>query len=139
MRQPLGSPSSDEFFRNFITKYGEAWDEYDLETILDYYHLPSFVFKEGHVFANTTPDAKHRYFKDLVGTYEQERIVHADIPHFAEKSLGENSALVTVEWVCKRADGSAGFDFWDPYLLIRVEGQWKILGDTVHDSAVDPA
>ncbi len=131
--QHLPSP---EFFKKFITDYGQAWDNYDLQTIIDHYYTPCFIFKAGKVYANVTEEVKLRYFQNLLEAYQQQRVSQAEIPHCEVKSLGDNSALVTVEWVCKRADGAVVFDYWDSYHLIRIDRQWKILDDTVHDPAV---
>ena len=135
MNHAQQSPSN-EFFRNFITNYGQAWDNYDLQTILDYYYMPCFIFKAGQVFANVTEETKYYYFRDLLEAYQRQKIVRTEIPHCEVKPLGDNSTLITVEWVCKGADGTVIFDFWDSYHLIHIDGQWKILGDTVHDPAV---
>ena len=135
MNQAQQLPST-EFFRNFITDYGRAWDNYDLQTILDYYYMPCFIFKAGQVFANVTEEVKHLYFKNLLDNYKVQNVAHAEIPHCEIKLLGDNSALITVEWVCKRGDGTVVFDFWDSYHLIHIDAQWKILDDTVHDPAV---
>jgi hypothetical protein len=45
----------------------------------------------------------------------------------------DGTTLVTVDWVCKRVDGSVIWDNWDSYHLIQVDGEWKILDDTVYD------
>ena len=135
MNQPQQVPV-DEFFRDFIKIYGRAFDNYDLQSILDYYYTPCFIFKAGKVYANVTEEAKQRYFQDLLKDYRRQQVTQAEIPHFEVKILGDNSALVTVEWVCRRADGSVVFDFWDSYFLIHIDGRWRILGDTVHDPSV---
>jgi hypothetical protein len=132
MNQQLELPAP-EYFKEFILQYGRAWDNYDIQTILDYYYTPCFIFKSGKVFANVTEEAKRRYFQDLLVIYRQQDYTQAIIPNFEVQALGRNSALITVEWVCKRADSSVVFDFWDSYHVIRIDGQWKILDDTVHD------
>jgi hypothetical protein len=124
---------SDEFFIDFIRVYGLAFDNYDLQTILNYYHTPCFIFKTGTLFANLTEETKHQYFHDLLESYRQQDYANAEIPYFDIKVMGQDSVLVTVEWVCKRSDGTIAFDFWDAYHLIRIDGNWKILGDTVYE------
>ena len=132
MRQPDDMPTTD-FFEKFIKEYGQAWDGYDLQTILRFYYTPCFIFKSGTVFANVTEEIKLNYFRDLLEAYRQQDYAKAEIPHTEVKSLGQDSALVTVEWVCKRADGTVAFDFLDSYHLIHINNEWKILGDTVYD------
>ena len=132
MSQPDDMPTAD-FFEKFIIEYGQAWDNYDLQTILRFYYTPCFIFKSGTVFANVTEEIKLNYFRDLLQAYRQQYYAKAEIPHTEVKSLGQDSALVTVEWVCKRADGTVAFDFWDSYHLIHINNEWTTLGDTVYD------
>ena len=122
-----------EFFIDFIQQYGHAWDNYDLQAILNCYHTPCFIFKSGKLFVNLTEEAKRQYFWDLLESYRQQDYEKAEIPHCEIKLLGQDSALITVEWVCKRSDGTIAFDFWDNYHLIRIDARWKILGDTVYE------
>jgi hypothetical protein len=131
MNQSAKIPSN-EFFIDFITQYGHAFDNYDLQTILNSYHTPCFIFKDGKLFANLNEDTKHQYFQDLLESYREQDYASAEIPHFDIKVMGQDSALVTVQWVCKRSDGTIAFDFWDAYHLIHIDGIWKILGDTVY-------
>lgn len=124
---------SNEFFFNLIRRYGQAWDEYDLQTILDFYHTPCFIYKSKTLFANLTQEIKVRYFKDLLEDYRHAAYAKAETPHIEAQMLGEDSALVTVEWLCKRSDDTVAFDFWDTYHFIWINDEWKILGDTVYD------
>ena len=125
--------SSNEFFVNLIKRYGQAWDEYDLQTILNYYHTLCFIYKNKTLFTNLTQAIKVRYFTDLLESYRQQSYAKAETPHIEVHMLGSDSALVTVEWLCKRADGSIVFDYWDTYHFIYINDTWKILGDTVYD------
>lgn len=124
---------SDEFFLDFISRYGRAFDNFDIQTILNYYHTPCFTFKFGKLFAHLTEEIKLKYFQDLLESYRQEGYANAEIPNFELKRMGKESVLLTVEWVCKRSDGTIAFDFWDSYHLIYIDENWKILGDTVYD------
>lgn len=125
--------SPDDFFWDFIKNYGQAWDDNDLRKILDAYYTPCFIFKASRVHANLSEEAKHQYFQNLLDDYHQQLVVKAEIPHFEVKHFGEDSALITVEWVCKRADNFIAFDYWDSYFLIHTDNKWKILGDTVYE------
>lgn len=78
MGQANDSPST-EFFKHFITDYGQAWDNYDLQTILDYYYTPCFIFKAGKVYNHLSEEAKTRYFHDLLEVYHQ-TVIRAETP-----------------------------------------------------------
>ena len=123
----------EKFFVDLIKVYGQAFDAYDLQTILNYYHTPCFIYKSQTLHANLTEEVKVRYFTDLLDDYRQAAYAKAETPHIEVQRMGEDSALVTVEWLCKRADGTIAFDFWDTYHFIHINGAWKILGDTVYD------
>jgi hypothetical protein len=49
------------------------------------------------------------------------------------QQLGSDAALVTVRWIARRPYQSLLWDFPDSYLLALEEGQWRILGDLVHN------
>ena len=129
-------PKTDAFFLDYITRYGRAFDNYDLDFILDSYHTPCFIFKGGKLYENLTEEIKVKYFKDTLESYRQEGYDKAEIPSFELKRMGDESVLITVRWLCLRSDGSTAFDFWDSYYLIRIQGKWKIMGDTVYDQTV---
>jgi hypothetical protein len=130
---PAEDQPTNDFFEAYIRRYGRAFDEYDLETIMAYYHTPCFIFKGGRLYANVTEAVKRNYFQDLLESYRREGYAAAEIPEMEIKPLGQESVLLTVRWVCHRADGSLAFDFWDSYFLIYINGEWKMLGDTVFE------
>ena len=130
--KPSEELPGNDFFEAYIRRYGRAFDEYDLETILAYYHTPCFVFKGGSLFANVNEAVKRDYFQDLLDAYRREGYAAAEISQMEVKPLGWESVLLTVRWICRRADGSLAFDFWDSYFLIQIDGEWNILGDTVY-------
>ena len=122
-----------EFFENYMIEYGQAFDNYDIEAILKHYHTPSFVFKAGKLIANINEDTQRRYFLDLLKTNRESGYDKVYIESFDVQMFGHDSALITINWVFRRENGETVFDFWDSYLLGHIDGQWKILGDTVYD------
>lgn len=127
------SQTTTQFFIDFIQEYGSAWNNYDVDKIISSYHTPCFIFKTGKLFTNLTEEAKKNYFYNLLVDYRRQGYARAEIPQCDVKMLGKNSALVSVNWVCKKDDGTVVFDFWDSYHIVNMDGFWKILDDTVHD------
>ena len=128
-------PRSDQFelFQSLMRDYGAAWDNYSLARILDYYHTPCFVFKAQRVFFHPTDEAKRNYFSTLLDHYRDAGVDHSDIPELHVLPMGDNSAIVTANWVSRSKDGAVIWDFRDSYHWIRMAGDWRILGDTVHE------
>jgi len=58
-----------QFFIDFMQEYREAWNNLDVEKIVDSYHTPCFIFKNGQVYSNTAQEAKIQYFTDLLADY----------------------------------------------------------------------
>lgn len=85
------------------------------------------------MYSNLTEGAKKKYFTDLLADYRKQGYTNAEIPNCEVKILGKNSALVSVNWLCNREDGTVVFDFWDSYQIVLIDDVWSILNDTVHD------
>jgi len=116
-----------------MLRYAAAWDAYDLEAILDAYHTPCAIYKDGVQIANPDEATKRRYFGDLLERYRGAGVVGSEMSGFSVHDLGHNSALITVRWTSRRADRSVASDYLDSYHLGRIGEAWKILDDTVHD------
>lgn len=121
--------------RRFIERYARAWDDYDLDWILDFYLTPSYVVKRGRIHWHTTEEEKRAYYHALLTRYGTESYERSEIPDLEIKELGEDGAFVTVHWVGRRVDGTVAFDLRDAYHLVRVDGEWRIIGDVVFDEA----
>jgi hypothetical protein len=57
----------------------------------------------------------------------------ADIARLEVTDLGRSSALATVNWHVRDADGAVLKDFRTTYQLLSVDGTWRILSYTNHD------
>lgn len=125
--------AGEAVFRDFMLRYAAAWDAYDLEAILDAYHTPCAIYKDGVQIANPDEVTKRRYFGDLLDRYRGSGVVGSEMSGFSVHDLGHNSALVTVRWTSRRADRSVASDYLDSYHFGRIGEAWKILDDTVHD------
>ena len=120
-------------FHEILHRYAAAWDSGDLETILDAYHTPCAIYMDGALESMPDEAAKRRHFAGLLERYRAGDTARMEMADLALQELGHNSALVTVHWTSQRADGTAAADYLDSYHFGRIGGDWKILGDTVHD------
>ena len=53
-------------------------------------------------------------------------------PSLEVKELGAEASLVTARWVFTLGDGTVTEDYFDSYLLARVDGRWYVLADAIH-------
>ena len=117
----------------FMDAYTGAWNAGDLDAIVASYATPCFVVKGGQVLRHEDEAAKARYFGDLLAGNRREGPHTWSIGHLERRLLGNDAAIVTVRWHCRRPDGSTIWDFLDTYLLAAEQGRWRILSDVVHD------
>jgi hypothetical protein len=123
-------------FHDLMARYGVAFDTYDLDVIMQHYHTPCFIYKDGNAIFLLDEAHKRDYFGDLLARLREAGVHHSDIPDIPDITvtpIGANSAIVTVHWVSKRVDGSVVWEFLDSYYLARVGDRWRFLGDTVHE------
>jgi hypothetical protein len=126
-----GRPPDDP--AGFLRWYQRAWNDLDLDRILDAYATPCFVVKGGRVLHHQDDAAKARYFGELLDGNRRQGPHRWDLGDLEQRPLGRDGALVTVCWTCRRPDGSAIWEFLDSYLLASERGRWWIVGDVVHE------
>ena len=49
--------------------------------------------------------------------------------------IGNAAALVTVRWILVHPRAGTLEDYRDSYLVARIKGDWRFVGDVVHASA----
>src|SRR3990172_10818646 len=75
--------AGEAVFRDFMLRYAAAWDAYDLEAILDAYHTPCAIYKDGVQIANPDEATKRRYFGDLLDRYRGSGVVGSGMSRFS--------------------------------------------------------
>jgi Domain of unknown function (DUF4440) len=123
----------EDFFRAYMDAYCEAWNRLDLDAILDTYHLPCFIYKDGTLYALLDEQTKRDYVAGFVELNRSVGPATWEMPTFSLARLGSNSALVTARWVFRRPDGTVIWDFVDSHHFCRFGGRWKFLDRTLHD------
>ena len=117
--------------------YLDAWNRADVEQVIDAYHVPSLVHSEGEVRPQLTGPSRLEFLGSYVDSTREALAAGAawTCPSLEVQPLGADAALATARWVFTTADGRAAEDYFDSYLLVRVEGRWYILADAIHRDA----
>jgi uncharacterized protein DUF4440 len=117
----------------YMAAYLDAWNEGDLERVLDAYHAPAPIFSGGLVEASDT-DSRRVYLGAYLDSTRGELAqgTRWECPSLEVKVLGSDAALLTARWVFRRTDGTALEDYPDSYLLVRAGGRWGFIADVIH-------
>jgi hypothetical protein len=119
--------------RAHMDRYCKAWNDEDLDGIIDSYHLPCFIYKYGALHALLDAHSKRDYISGFLEVNREAGPATWEFLTISLIDLGSNSALATVRWVFRRPDGSVVWDFVDSYHCCRFDGRWKFLTRTLHD------
>ena len=120
--------------RAFILAYLEAWNQADVERVIDAFHVPSLIHTDGAVIQQLTGESR----LDFLGAYvDSTRDALAaggrwTCPELAILELGKDAALATARWVFTTAEGNVTEDYFDSYLLTLIDGRWYVLADAIH-------
>jgi len=118
----------------FILAYLDAWNEADVERVIDAYHVPSLVHAEGTVRPQLTGPSRLEFLGTYVDSTRDALAAGArwTCPSLEVKGLGAEASLVTARWVFTLGDGTVTEDYFDSYLLARVDGRWYVIADAIH-------
>ncbi|MGH2407963.1 MAG: hypothetical protein ACRDF7_07805, partial [Candidatus Limnocylindrales bacterium] len=82
-------------FHEILHRYATAWDAGDLESILDTYHTPCAIYKDGALETLADEATKRHHFAELLERYRAGGVVGTEMADLGLQELGHNSALVT--------------------------------------------
>jgi hypothetical protein len=122
--------------RDYMTAYVAAWNENDLERVVDAYHDAAPVYQGGQVLAHDAA-SRRTFLTDYLESTKDELAAGTrwELPSLDVQQLGVNGVLATARWVFRRSDGTALEDYLDSYVLVRIDGRWAIFADVIHDTA----
>ena len=120
--------------RAFILAYLDAWNEPDVERVIDAFHVPSLIHADGVVHEQLTGPSRLEFLGSYVDSTRDALAAGArwTCPSLEVKELGADAALVTANWVFTTGDGTVTEDYFDSYLLTHVRGRWYVLADAIH-------
>ena len=123
----------DAFFESLMQRYTDAWNREDVDAIESYYNDPFFSYKEGKLELYLDRDEWREIDLAWIEVNRREGPATWERVNSSFQHLGRNSVLVTTQWVFRRLDGTAVWDFVDSFQLCRFGDDWKFLNRTVHD------
>jgi hypothetical protein len=123
-----------EEIRTFFQKYAAAFDTLDGDRIAPLYHLPTVTMRgDGSIHCLQSRADLAKFFQSVADLYQREGASPPGMfKNLQVQPLGRLSALATLEWVLRRADGSTIREWRQSYNLVRGAGGWQILVSTFH-------
>jgi hypothetical protein len=118
----------------FIETYASAWKlPPDGEKIAEFYNAPCLTLRgDGSFLALQTRSEVRQYFQSIAETYERRGIAQPSFKDLTSHRIGSRSALATVTWIGRKADGTFVDEWCVSYSLIEFEGLWRIVLATTH-------
>ena len=118
----------------FFDQYAERYMASDVDAISAVYEAALLAVREGRVIHLPDRRAVRAHLTELMAAYEQAGAARADVAELDVVPVGASSAMATVRWRVADTAGTLLRDFSSTYHLIRVDGAWRILSYTNHDS-----
>ena len=122
-----------EDVREFIEAYRDAFTR-GPRAIAGFYAEPCVTVRSGVARVNPIHDDTERLFAEVDATYRTRGFTHGDILSLDVQPLGPNAALATVQWAYMGACEELLWKTTFTYNLLRRDGAWKILVQTMHDA-----
>ena len=123
--------------REEVTKFIEAYRDClgrGPSAIAEFYSEPCVTARTGVARVNLTRNDTELLFVEDDARYRARGFTHGDILTIDVQPLGSNSVLATVQWAYKGACEEMLWKTTFSYNLYRIDGVWRILVQTMHDS-----
>lgn len=105
--------------------YADGYEDYDTTRICDCFAFPCIVWQlgAGHVFND-----KAELIENIEALLEahREHYVTSSIYEVVSSHISGSTASVSLDWQQEDDEGEVVFDFTCHYLLINIDGAWKI-------------
>lgn len=105
--------------------YADGYEDYDPAAIVDCFAFPCVVWQleEGHVFSNKSELIEN--IEALLDVH-REHYITSSIYEVVSSHISGSTASISLDWQQEDDEGEVVFDFTCHYLLINIEGTWKI-------------
>ncbi len=105
--------------------YADGYEDYDTARISDCFAFPCVVWQldAGHVFKDKVELIENI---DALLEVHREHYVTSSIYEVVSSHISGSTASVSLDWQQEDDEGEVVFDFTCHYLLINIEGAWKI-------------
>jgi len=118
---------------HFFTRYVATFDALDPGAIASLYHVPCMMIRTGEIATLSTRSAVLANMKALVSLYRSQGYKRAHFGDLRAAFLDPGLALVTVQWTI-HLEASAMQVFRNTYEMVGLNGQWRIVVSSMHES-----
>jgi ketosteroid isomerase-like protein len=118
---------------SFFALYAERYMASDVDAISAVYEAPLLAVRDGRAIHLADRAAVREHLGELMTAYAASGAARADIAELDVVDMGRSSAIATVHWHVRGADGAMVKDFQTTYHLLREGESWRILSYTNHD------
>ena len=126
------SALTDEI-RGFFENYAKAFESIDGNRIAALYHVPTVTMRgDGSIHCLQSREDLARFFQGVADTYYRDGYRSGSFANLQVVVIGSRSALATMDWELRRADGSVIREWRQSYNVVRVPDGWQILVSTFH-------
>lgn len=125
--------TDDRELVSFFDRYAATFDAFDPAAITAFYHVPCMMIQAGRAVALRSREAVLANMAALVDLHRAQGYERASFAGLRRASLGLSFVLVTVPWTLHLGDG-ASRAFLNTYELGKIDGEWRILVSTTHES-----
>lgn len=129
----MGDSALDDSIRAFLKQYTEAFEAIDGNRIAALYYMPTLTMRgDGSIHCLQSREELARFFQGVADSYFQDGYRGGSFENLQVTPIGGRSALATLDWEMRRADGSLIREWRQSYNLVRIAGGWQILVSTFH-------
>lgn len=121
-----------QHLRTFFDAYGDSFPK-GPAAVAAFYSEPCVTARAGSVRFHSSGSDITSLFEVVDKQYRDRGYTHAECLAFDCKSLGANSALVTICWAYKGPGERTIWETTFSYNVYRRDGTWRILVQTMHD------
>ncbi len=123
----------DDDIRDFFKRYNETFLAIDGNRIAAFYCAPTLTMRgDGSIHCLQSREELARFFQNVADSYYRDGWRGGDFRNLQVTPIGARSALATMDWEMRRADGSLIREWRQSYNLVRIAGGWQILVSTFH-------
>lgn len=116
-------------FNDFFESYGNAFDNRDIEAVLNHYHYPCLMNFKNEVFAcknkDELRDVMLRMFRFLASEDSRDHVTSSSLTSLL--TLADNNQIVSLIWKIENKKGQELYQFHVHYQIIQKDGTYKIV------------
>ncbi len=129
----MANSSLNDEIRDFFKHYAEASEAIDGKRIAALYYMPTLTMRgDGSIHCLQSREELARFFQSVVDTYYRDGYRGGGFKNLQVIPIGGRSALATMDWEMRRADGSLIREWRQSYNVVRFAAGWQILVSTFH-------